>query len=971
MFFKNKSKGQTSIEILAILGVLVIGGIILGTFYLQNINKKTAEATEISNIDYNSWIDDVNYPIPVCPNGIIEAPEQCEGLNMGLYTGLDCSSLGLGTGNLSCTGCSIDTSACSGAGSCGDGTVNQPWEQCDTDDFGGLSTDCSASNPLLTGTITCTNCLYDFTGCTSIGSTYIIIATDGDNCSVAPAGMTVVNDGDSVMYTISADSGYQIKTILIDGISYTPLTSIYTFTNVQANHTIHADCESIPGLTFTIKSDAGPDCSIDPSGITTVNQGNDQLYMMKPGPGYEIESILIDDVGIFPTESYTFINVQDDHTITVNCKHIGDKTYKITANSGVGGTLTPPGVTSVIEHDDITYTITADPGYEIDTVTIDGLEGGAISSYTFVDVIEDHTITATFKSVANYIIFASAGPNGSIFPSGAVSVPAGANQTFIFTPNSGYRVGVIKVNGSPIGVGGMTLTNSYTFYNVNRNNTIRVEFIANTPTNYTLTYTAGPNGSISGVTPQTVVSGGYGSTVTAVPNTGYQFVDWSDGVLDANRTDGPVVGNINVTANFMPGYSDPMQITVIPSNGNATLNGGFGVDVNTLANAPAVRYSLKVHIELKVGVIYTSTFNCRYNGGVRSSDINLGSNLSPQFKTYTPFDCNTVGTYRLTFTATNDFNSSNFASGSSTWVISPVPTVATPTANPSGGTKYNNLSVTLNTTTSGAKIYYRTNGSTPDCSGSQYSTPILITTTTTLKAKACKVGLNPSGIMTEVYTLKVATPTANPVSGTYDTSQSVVLNSSTTGAEIRYTIDGSTPLQPGSPIYSTPIPISTTTVLKAVGYKVGYSPSSIMTQNYVITNYCGDINTSVYTPNPPFSGYCDAPINVYTLASGDCSVSPAGGGVFDIIYDDPTLNGQVIKGPALGEPMHPEADLFCADHGYIYYDGTTEIVSGSGIPWYLRTACSASGPLGTNQWIAGSAPFITSRIYTQIICETP
>ena len=42
---------------------------------------------------------------------------------------------------------------------------------------------------------------------------------------------------------------------------------------------------------------------------------------------------------------------------------------------------------------------------------------------------------------------------------------------------------------------------------------------------YTLTYTAGPNGSISGVSPQTVSMGGSGTPVTAVPNTGYHFVN--------------------------------------------------------------------------------------------------------------------------------------------------------------------------------------------------------------------------------------------------------------------------------------------------------------------------------------------------------------------------------------------------------------------------------------------------------------
>jgi len=72
---------------------------------------------------------------------------------------------------------------------------------------------------------------------------------------------------------------------------------------------------------------------------------------------------------------------------------------------------------------------------------------------------------------------------------------------------------------------------------------------------YTLTYNAGAGGSISGTTPQTVDYGANGSEVTAVPNTGYRFVRWSDGVMTASRTDTNVTANITVTAMFA--HSNP------------------------------------------------------------------------------------------------------------------------------------------------------------------------------------------------------------------------------------------------------------------------------------------------------------------------------------------------------------------------------------------------------------------------------
>ncbi|MCE5229265.1 PKD domain-containing protein [bacterium] len=70
-----------------------------------------------------------------------------------------------------------------------------------------------------------------------------------------------------------------------------------------------------------------------------------------------------------------------------------------------------------------------------------------------------------------------------------------------------------------------------------------------TPT-YTLDYAAGPNGTIAGATHQLVKYGGNGATVTAVANTGYHFLAWSDGLLTSARLDTSITANLSVTALF-------------------------------------------------------------------------------------------------------------------------------------------------------------------------------------------------------------------------------------------------------------------------------------------------------------------------------------------------------------------------------------------------------------------------------------
>ena len=79
------------------------------------------------------------------------------------------------------------------------------------------------------------------------------------------------------------------------------------------------------------------------------------------------------------------------------------------------------------------------------------------------------------------------------------------------------------------------------------NVSVTANFAINT---YTLTYTAGANGTISGTSPQTVNHGADGTPVTAVPNAGYHFVNWSDASTANPRTDTNVTANVSVTANF-------------------------------------------------------------------------------------------------------------------------------------------------------------------------------------------------------------------------------------------------------------------------------------------------------------------------------------------------------------------------------------------------------------------------------------
>lgn len=85
-------------------------------------------------------------------------------------------------------------------------------------------------------------------------------------------------------------------------------------------------------------------------------------------------------------------------------------------------------------------------------------------------------------------------------------------------------------------------------------------------------------------------------------------------------------------------------------------------------------------------------------------------------------------------------------------LVPSVEAVATPTFSPEAGTYTEAQNVTISCATSGATIYYTTDGTTPDTLSSVYSTPINISETTTVKAIAVKEGLDDSEVATATYT---------------------------------------------------------------------------------------------------------------------------------------------------------------------------------------------------------------------------
>ena len=244
----------------------------------------------------------------------------------------------------------------------------------------------------------------------------VITATPGPNGNIYPSsGPIEVQAGQSFTVFMAPAPGYIIADVLVDGVSVGPVMS-YTFNNVWEDHTISATFR-MPTITAT----AGPNGNFYPSsGPIEVQAGQSFTVFMAPAPGYIIADVLVDGVSVGPVMSYTFNNVWEDHTISATFRM-----PTITATAGPNGNFYPSsGPIEVQAGQSFTVFMAPAPGYIIADVLVDGVSVGPVMSYTFNNVWEDHTISATFRMPT---ITATAGPNGNFYPSsGPIEVHGGS-----------------------------------------------------------------------------------------------------------------------------------------------------------------------------------------------------------------------------------------------------------------------------------------------------------------------------------------------------------------------------------------------------------------------------------------------------------------------------------------------------------------------------------------------------------------
>ncbi len=403
------------------------------------------------------------------------------------------------------------------------------------------------------------------------GQTFTVTPSDGSNGAVVPSNTTYAWGSPSQTNTSGGAASTGTPTSISGTLNATAATAgsaVYTVTPTGGS-TLGSCAGSSFTTTvtvnpFSIIATAGANGSISPSGTTYVASGGSQTYTITPNTGYSISGVLVDGSSVGPVSSYTFSSVTANHTITASFS-VNTYTLAASASPSAGGTVSAPS--SATYNTATNISATANTGYSFNNWTVisgSATFGNSTSASTTVTLTANSTIQANF-TINTYTITSSAGANGSINPNGSTQVNYGASQTYTITPNTGYLIATVLVDGT--NNTGAVNSGSYTFTNVTATHSISATFVVNVAT---ADYQTQSDGNFS-VASNWQYNNGSGWVTATVPPTSTNNVK--------------IQNNIILDQNFINGGGTTFNIAAIPLNATDSLTVAPGITLTIAGTA--------------------------------------------------------------------------------------------------------------------------------------------------------------------------------------------------------------------------------------------------------------------------------------------------------------------------------------------------------------------------------------------------
>jgi hypothetical protein len=222
----------------------------------------------------------------------------------------------------------------------------------------------------------------------------------------------------------------------VDGVSVGAVPN-YTFQNVVADHTIEALFDMLPPDLYTLTLQVNPMGAGTVSGGGSYEEGQLVPVSASANAGYDFANWTRSGVQVSAAADFSYEMPAENVTLVANFEK---QTFTIVAYAGTGGSINPFGNVVVEYGENQNFVITADAGYEIADVLVDGVSVGALPSYTFQNIMDDHTIEAQFDMLPPdlYTLSLQVNPMGAGTVSGGGSFEEGQSVPVSASANAGY-----------------------------------------------------------------------------------------------------------------------------------------------------------------------------------------------------------------------------------------------------------------------------------------------------------------------------------------------------------------------------------------------------------------------------------------------------------------------------------------------------------------------------------------------------
>lgn len=427
---------------------------------------------------------------------------------------------------------------------------------------------------------------------------HVLTVASNDGGTTDPEGTVKIRCGETVVVRISADDGYVVDDVLLDGVSQGSSNRVDVL--MDSDHALqvvfrkavddpgaggHADPWVYIDVDVQVETIGAEYGHVDPTGRVRVAYGGSLTVEIHLNEGYSVKRITVNGSDIEVSDVFTVTDIVESIDIELVILHSVEKRHSVTASASTGGSISPSGTISVVDGGSIEFTVSADGGYHLLRLTVDGSPVQAIGGrFVLSDITDNHTVRAEFAR------------DRPVGPSLTSITAAGAPAYCYVGENldvSDLVVTAFYSDGTFATVTGYSL--SETSWTSPGGKTVAVEYGGRTtsfhvlvPTLESIALTSGPTRTVYGIGDSFDPSG---MVVEAGYSEGVQYKRVVVPVIDSGVFDS--VGDIPVALSYTEG-SNTVETSVTVK---VVDRGGFQVFVSSYSGERMVDGSVRTFVE--------------------------------------------------------------------------------------------------------------------------------------------------------------------------------------------------------------------------------------------------------------------------------------------------------------------------------------------------------------------------------------